>query len=348
MNYFFILLLLTLFWAEFAFGKRRHKQELRERASKEAREKMIKQTQLNYGGVKSKGIADGNTDNLPDDIEKKSRKQEPESNAPATPPSVTSANTEQFPKKDWCPPCNENKDALRHAIDSFWRNDLHQAYSCACNVLLARKNNGIAQVIVFETIASKYASFSHLTSTGNSKVPLPQTEASVSQWELLGPVPCGKLEIDGDPAISALREQYRQQNEQEYINRKLKSKVCSFDNYQSSSECALPREGLFRFEKTLSKKRRKSHQKMEENYRFQKSSSPSDVHIAKKLSKRAKWSSSSVWDTDLASSDLTELASVSASGDIAVSVLRMPQNLTVYSELIAQGVVTWRTVIAHY
>ena len=98
------------------------------------------------------------------------------------------------------------KDIHRFAASSFWRNRLFEAYSCACNILLTNKHDGVANSIVYEIAQSKFSTF--------PVSPVQLTKAKIEQpslmmWEIIGPLACGKLEIDADASMSAYREWLR-------------------------------------------------------------------------------------------------------------------------------------------
>ena len=97
-----------------------------------------------------------------------------------------------------CPPCSNQRNQLKLAIDSFWRNDLLNAYACACRYLAKKEGDGFAQSIVYTLTQSKSAVFRVA-----GKVEPPNTDLPVlKKWEVLGPVNVGKLEIDGDPTFA--------------------------------------------------------------------------------------------------------------------------------------------------
>ena len=89
------------------------------------------------------------------------------------------------------------KDILRYTVLSFWRGNLIDAYVCALSALQTRKDNGLLRAMLYYISQSRNA-----ISTSIPKYSAPTMEASsLLQWELLGPFPVGKLEVDGDPAF---------------------------------------------------------------------------------------------------------------------------------------------------
>lgn len=94
-----------------------------------------------------------------------------------------------------CTTCWATKrNTLQLAVDSFWQNDLHTAFACACNQLLSNPNDGTAQAIIYALTQTKTAPF-----TVSGKVAPPSTVAPpIRRWEVLGPINVGKLEHDAD------------------------------------------------------------------------------------------------------------------------------------------------------
>ena len=112
-----------------------------------------------------------------------------------------------------CPPCkavaasSTNKkestsagfnSVLKSAIDSFWRNDFLESYSCACHHLLKKRKDGFAQSII-HTLSLSKTSFNFGLP---ARVEPPSTDAGdIKGWEILGPINVGKLEVDADPTF---------------------------------------------------------------------------------------------------------------------------------------------------
>lgn len=117
------------------------------------------------------------------------------------------ANTDGTPGGP-CPPCLARKNKLKEALHWFWRGRLRHAYACACHVASTDKadlsSRAMAESILYALQQSKYAlalqeEFPLLSSPlSPPKVDPPY---GIEQWEVLGPFPVSKLEVDGDPAF---------------------------------------------------------------------------------------------------------------------------------------------------
>ncbi|KAJ1420687.1 hypothetical protein B484DRAFT_399786 [Ochromonadaceae sp. CCMP2298] len=96
-----------------------------------------------------------------------------------------------------CPPCLEKRNIIKHAVEAYWRNDLLTSYACACNHLLKKPGDGLAEAITYSITQSKHASI-----RVEGKVSAPSNDAPpLKKWEILGPINVGKLEIDADPTF---------------------------------------------------------------------------------------------------------------------------------------------------
>lgn len=110
---------------------------------------------------------------------------------------LTSADDDGFSDSE-CPLCTSKKDKLKRAIESFWNHDLIQAYGCACQVLSARRDDGLAQAIVYAISNSRYAVIE-----SQQKIAAPNSDPpALLNWEILGPFPVSKLEVDADPTFA--------------------------------------------------------------------------------------------------------------------------------------------------
>lgn len=109
-----------------------------------------------------------------------------------------------------CLPCPRGKtDNINDlAIMYYWKaqeyntEDLFSlAYGCACNGLKL-KDDKILKAISYD-IAKNYLSIT------NSDMSMPNSDLGpLRNWEILGPLPVGKLEIDGDPTFSKHNSNY--------------------------------------------------------------------------------------------------------------------------------------------
>lgn len=104
-------------------------------------------------------------------------------------------NSLQFKNLSECPPCLVSKRMmLQYAIESFWRNDILNAYACACNHLLSKPEDGFAISIIYSLTQVKFAPIS----LASRMEPLSKVAPPIKKWEVLGPINVGKLEHDGD------------------------------------------------------------------------------------------------------------------------------------------------------
>lgn len=94
-----------------------------------------------------------------------------------------------------CPPCSASKrSVLQYAVESYWRNDIDEAYSCACAHLLSKPDDGHARSILHVYTDGKIPLIAL-----DKKVEAPVRPAPpIRRWEVLGPINVGKLEHDSD------------------------------------------------------------------------------------------------------------------------------------------------------
>lgn len=94
-----------------------------------------------------------------------------------------------------CPLCNASKrQTLQSAVESFWRNELFDAFACACTYLQTKPDDGHA-VSIIQAITQGKPPFIALEAKLN---PLQRPAPPLRKWEVLGPINVGKLEHDAD------------------------------------------------------------------------------------------------------------------------------------------------------
>jgi hypothetical protein len=94
-----------------------------------------------------------------------------------------------------CPACPATKrNSLQYAIEAYWRNEILNAYACACTHLQSKPDDGYAASIVHSLTQGKLAPITLLSKFEGPKKAAPP----LRKWELLGPLPVGKLEHDMD------------------------------------------------------------------------------------------------------------------------------------------------------
>lgn len=126
-----------------------------------------------------------------------------------------------------CLPCpiDKNENYYDLAVMYYWKSQEDNnnslfllAYGCACNGLKINEEDRILKAIASD-IAKNYVSIS------NNEISIPNTDAgTLKNWQILGPLPVGKLELDGDPTFTLLSK--------------------SSNNYNKSSERLLMNAGL--------------------------------------------------------------------------------------------------------
>lgn len=80
-------------------------------------------------------------------------------------------------------------DPIGSAVRAYWKNDINGAKSCACS-------NSLSKIFLREFLLTDGKSF--MTSKVENNY--------FSDWEFLGPLPVGKLEVDGDPTFDSFPE----------------------------------------------------------------------------------------------------------------------------------------------
>jgi hypothetical protein len=89
------------------------------------------------------------------------------------------------------------KDIHRYTTTSFWRGSYIDAYLCATQMVNMKLDNGLTSAILYFLTQTKYS-----PSINAPKVRAPAVMApSLSSWDILGPFPVSKLEVDGDPTF---------------------------------------------------------------------------------------------------------------------------------------------------
>ena len=105
--------------------------------------------------------------------------------------------------------CIVSKDKERFSVYSFWNHRLVDSYYCAQDTTKRSKQEGLTQTLLYE-ISQRQAfreaimSYSQTTSAYTAPVNanLPQSDAPpLYNWEILGPMPVSKFEVDGDPSF---------------------------------------------------------------------------------------------------------------------------------------------------
>jgi hypothetical protein len=169
--------------------------------------------------------------------------------------------------------------------------------------LLDEKVSGMAQSILYSLSISRYWSlhgFKGLASMNE----LPKSDAgALLNWEILGPIPVGKLEVDGDPTFS----KYSWDNKDE-IEKSFKIWKDKIDKI-----------------------------KIEKN---------NTADIIDEIEEKYEWEINSLTINVRKEKNLSPII-YKKSYDIGQYILSMPINTNIYSEVISNGVLNWKTVNAN-
>ena len=104
-----------------------------------------------------------------------------------------------------CPEiCGIGDDMHLRALAAYWRGDYGDAFALSCQYLLeSKKKSGLMKAIINDMsigpspLVKLPSSHFTLTSTPSRQKP----NVILRNWEVLGPLPVGKLEVDGDPTF---------------------------------------------------------------------------------------------------------------------------------------------------
>ncbi len=140
--------------------------------------------------------------------------QEVQVNAAAatTVETTDTATVSALEEKFNCPKCPATENVLSYVMDMYWSENYISAYSCACYLHKSNKENGVLQSILHSLskmteLRNKndinYDSEIEYTITVQYDVPTVDPPQVLTRWDIIGPFPVGKLEIDGDPLFTA-------------------------------------------------------------------------------------------------------------------------------------------------
>ena len=128
------------------------------------------------------------------------------SDAESTEPVARSKSMEaEAISKSSCPACSSTTMHLKTALYSFWNNDLYDSYACICEALSNPKASGGQSLALAESTLYAIFQSKHIIFEGNvlfrESFPKQEPRTVLLDWEVLGPLPVGKLELDGDPTF---------------------------------------------------------------------------------------------------------------------------------------------------
>jgi hypothetical protein len=97
--------------------------------------------------------------------------------------------------------CPVNTNQFKYALQNFWMQRLDVAYICASQALGAGVNDELLKALLVSLKQQK-----QYISEFNNALAIPQLsdpKPILRDWELLGPFPVGKMEIDADPTFQS-------------------------------------------------------------------------------------------------------------------------------------------------
>ena len=118
-------------------------------------------------------------------------------------------------EKFTCPKCLVTENVLSYVLDMYWSENYISAYGCACYLYKSNKENGILQSILHSLskmteLRNKndvnYDSGIEYAVTAQFDVPTVDPPQILTRWDIIGPFPVGKLEVDGDPLFTAFND----------------------------------------------------------------------------------------------------------------------------------------------
>lgn len=119
-------------------------------------------------------------------------------------------STPVIEEKSNCPKCHATENVLNYVLDMYWSENYISAYSCACYLYKSNKENGILQSILHSLsrmteLRDKQDNNNEIeyTITIHYDAPTIDPPQVITRWDIIGPFPVGKLEIDGDPLFTA-------------------------------------------------------------------------------------------------------------------------------------------------
>ena len=97
-----------------------------------------------------------------------------------------------------CPrPCDVSVNPQQRAIQAFWANNIILAEACACLALQVNSEDSLAEAIRYESMLSSFMPSSYRQASSSMPVERPRHTPpyALQDYELLGPIPIGKLEV---------------------------------------------------------------------------------------------------------------------------------------------------------
>eukprot|EP01038_Epipyxis_sp_PR26KG_P004199 gene4199-5972_t len=116
----------------------------------------------------------------------------------------------KFKVNEKCPICENDVNFFKQAILNYWNDDLLGTYACLCWHLKTSPNDKVAQSILFSLHKNKHFSLPEygINLIKTMKFEEQKSAKVIKEWEILGPINVGKLEIDADPTFYDSRNNF--------------------------------------------------------------------------------------------------------------------------------------------
>lgn len=104
-----------------------------------------------------------------------------------------------------CPQCAVSQHQAKYALQQYWMLKLDNSYACACQVLTTSPSSTDEMLkALFLSLKGQRHYIPQFDAT--IKIPaLADPKPILRDWEILGPFPVGKMEVDGDPTFQSFK-----------------------------------------------------------------------------------------------------------------------------------------------
>ena len=106
--------------------------------------------------------------------------------------------------------CSNVDDPSKYAIASYWKNYYLMSFTCAQLSVSKNKNVDMMQSILYSL--SRMRNLPVPLANDKVSTPAKSPPSAVKEWELLGPLPSGKLELDADPTFESYGPNFEDPN----------------------------------------------------------------------------------------------------------------------------------------
>jgi hypothetical protein len=130
----------------------------------------------------------------------------PESNQDFT-TEVRKDGTSQFSETSSqlsCPKCAVSSNHLKYSLQQFWLHNIDGAFACACEAYVSDRSNpsDLLRALMTSLKLAKMQQYPTIFNLKSLTI-VADPKPALREWEVLGPFPVGKMEIDGDPAFQS-------------------------------------------------------------------------------------------------------------------------------------------------